>query len=83
MSSHTSGSKSGSTSSTSLARYADAIVFQIVTVRDVQTVRVSSLPAANEVGGSHHSHSCTPAQVVASGAALSGLGIAAKVPYSV
>ena len=48
---HISGSKSGSDLSTSLAQYTDAIVFQTVTVRDLQTVQVSSLPVANEVVG--------------------------------
>ena len=79
MSSHNSGSKSGRISITSLDLYADNIVYQIVKVRDLQGVRVSSLPVENEDGGSHHIHSCTPAHVVASGAALSGLGISAKV----
>ena len=79
MCSHNSGSKSGRISITSLDLYAVNIVYQIVTVRDLQGVRVSSLPATNEDGGSHHIHSCTPAHVVASGAALSDTGTAVKV----
>ena len=81
MCSHSSGSKSGSTPNTSLARYADSIVFHIVVARDLHTVRSSLLPLPNEDGGSHRSQSCTPAHALASGAALSGRGSSAKVLY--
>ena len=81
MCSQSSGSKSGNLINTSLARYADSIVFHKVVARDLHTARLSLLPSLNEDGGSHQSQSSTPAQVLASGAALSECGSSAKVAY--